>query len=209
MGGGVNLITPNGISSIFSIVKYLHLKFIIMIFVVSSVLVSCSKESEFIKPEQPRYESLFTPQCNQGVNLDTTIHVKIALMTLNIANDEYFNLKIALLLQESNPTEQKYYDILGFQGLELTSSEVDYLQSLENDATAKEAFYKDVERQFNCLVSGTAQVRVGLWETLWAVGSSAAAVGIMCGTVAGCVGGVIYAANTMGGLYCKYHPNNC
>ena len=180
------------------------------LFILSSVITSCSKEHEFGNLSQPDIAvSQFTPQCNQGLNIDTTIHVKIALMALNIANDEYFNQKIALLLQESNPTEQKYYDILGFQGLELTSSEVDYLQSLENDATAKETFYKDVERQFDCLNKKSVQIRAGFWTTIGKVGLAALNVGLLCVTPPTCIVACGTAAGLLGSAYCDFYPNQC
>lgn len=209
--GGANNIRLNKPFSKLITLKLSTLKFIMILFITSTIMVSCGKENESNILVQKNEVSNFTPQCNENINLDTTIHVKIALMTLKMMNDRNFSQKTDSLLQESNPTEQKYYDILGFQGLELTSGEIDYLQELEKDVTAKENFYRDVERQYNCLVNNLVQVRVGFWETLWGVGSSAVAAGVGCtlGGPAGCVAGFIYAANTLGGLACKYHPEKC
>lgn len=190
-----------------------RLRFLLATFVHTVVtlgIYSCTKETILEIPETNILSNSFKPQCDFSKSIDTTLHYKIAMMTKIISMDSTFDTKIHQFSILQNPTEDKFYEILDFDGLRLTNEEMAFLNSL--NSLAAESFYKEVEEQYNCLNQNnpfTLELRVSLWRTLWRVGSSAVAVGFGCSTVAGCIPAGLYAVDQLSDVFCDFHPELC
>lgn len=190
-----------------------RLKFLLATIVVGVLtfgIYSCTKERHIESLDLINLDDTFKPQCDINQNIDTTLHVKIALMAKYVYEDSTFNMKIQQFGSLQDPTEDEFYKIINFGGLRLTREEVTYLNSLNSNET--ELFYKEVEEQFNCLNRNSPlslEFRASLWRTMWRVGSSAVAVGVGCATGAGCILAGLYAVDQLSDAFCDFHPEKC